>query len=207
MGRIVALKLTHDGGAAVLEDGQLAVMIEWEKLANNRRHSQPESLTACVDLLADQGCGLEPGVTTVVDGWYSPVPLDTTSALPVAPYVEADPSELLTPLRYPSLQTSARRFNIGYWSYPHTAGHIAATYCTSPFAEELADSYVLIWDGAILPRLYRVSDQARKIVSLGPLLPMAGNCLAAFASCLPPFEGSDDDSVDSPSERELSLPG
>jgi carbamoyltransferase len=65
-----------------------------------------------------------------------------------------------------------------YHGYPHTAGQVAAAYCTSPFAARGEAALVLVWDLGDAPLLHRV-DAGGHVEALGALLPPAGGRLAA----------------------------
>ncbi len=66
---ICGLKITHDGGCAVVDHGSLAMSFEVEKHDNNRRHAAMENLAYVPHMLHDAGYSLDDIDLFVIDGW------------------------------------------------------------------------------------------------------------------------------------------
>ncbi|QVJ02872.1 methyltransferase domain-containing protein [Nocardiopsis eucommiae] len=69
---VCGLKLTHDGGLALIEDGRLVTSVEAEKLDNNRRFQPLDRLETVADVLAAEGVAVTDVDRFVVDGWFAP---------------------------------------------------------------------------------------------------------------------------------------
>lgn len=173
---ICGIKVTHDGGVAVIEDGQLRFSTEIEKLGNGERYSSLGDLERVTELLRSEG--LEPADVDqfVVDGWFTgdgseqvvstePSRIRTLSGgrpleLTVAPYHDqvgvGDPIARQT-FRDHDFGAPGR----GYASYHHVSNHLLGAYCSSPFAARGEDALVLVRDGGMAPRLYRVEAAPR----------------------------------------------
>ncbi|MGK4579916.1 carbamoyltransferase N-terminal domain-containing protein [Kitasatospora sp. HPMI-4] len=196
---ICGVKLTHDGGVALIDNGRLVFSIEMEKLANNPRHQRIDDLQIIVELLGEYGYRLADVDRFVFDGWrktHKVKPWGGQEALvDLAPYRRGLlQDDLLRP--YPS-----RLFDLEYTSYPHYAGHVASAYCSSPFAKNAEPSYVLCWDGAMFPFLYHYDPATGVMESLGAVHHMLGDTYHTLAQLYPPF--------DAPIEwpHTLALPG
>ena len=211
--RICGIKASHDGGVAVIEDGRLLFSHEIEKLRNGERYSSLGDVERVTEILAAEGLSPVDIDQFVVDGWYTknaegepavevraggvPVPLR------VAPYVERPGDR---PLQRHTF--SGHGFD-GYASYPHVANHLVGTYCSSPFAARGEDALVLVWDGIITPRLYRVAAATREVTFVEALMPVFGGSFAAFCARFEPFlrETDDDMSSDRFIRHHLSVAG
>lgn len=196
---ICGLKLTHDGSVALLDDGAVVFSVEMEKLGNNPRYSTVTDLRIVPQLLSDFGYNLTDVDEWVIDGWNGRETGSITLSnfgepveLPVAPYRERGPDDSL-------LRPGHRGvFSIGnedreYTSYTHAAGHLAAAYCTSPFAVDGEPSFVLVWDGGMFPRLYHV-DPENGIESGGEIFPVVGGFYATAAHHFGPYRRKDEPS-------------
>lgn len=210
---ICGIKASHDGGVAVIEDGRLLFSYEIEKIGNGERYSSLGDLNRVTEILAAEG--LAPGDVDrfVVDGWYTK---DDTGApavkvdadgepvhLRVAPYVE-------TPGGAGPLQRHTfSGHGLGeYASYTHVANHLMGTYCSSPFAARGEDAFVVVWDGLVHPRLYRVRAAAREVTFVETLMPVFGNSFAAFCSRFEPYLlNTDDITSDRYIRQHLSVAG
>jgi carbamoyltransferase len=190
---VCGLKLTHDGGAAVMEDGKLLFSCEIEKLANNPRYSPFPDLDDADDIFSSFGCRIDDLDFIAVDGWQQPSGLarvDVTeggrhATLPVAPYVEDGAVSGFDTHDFEGLRLSGRE--VRYRSYPHSTGHVMSAYASSPFAQHEAPSLVLVWDGGMLPRLYLVEPRARRVHSFGPIGGLLGSIYNVFALHFAPF--------------------
>ncbi|HUC57456.1 MAG TPA: carbamoyltransferase N-terminal domain-containing protein [Streptosporangiaceae bacterium] len=186
------LKLTQSGGIALLNDGKLEFNVELQKLANNRRYCDVDELNDIVSVLADNGCRVNDIEQWVIDGWdgsgYGHVER-TTGGMPfelrLAPYRETKS------VPDPALPGCSGRFVIGgesrdYDSYVHVASHLAAAYCTSPFAQIGAPCAVLVWDGGCFPRLYYV-DGDGVIDPRGEAFPLIGHTYSMLSQHWGPY--------------------
>ena len=201
---ICGIKLTHDGGVAVIDGDRLLFSIETEKIANGLRYSPLGQLSVVTDVLRSEGCDPADIDQFVVDGWFDDdafggeaVPSGKPSRLSVgsgkdrktlmvAPYQDkggdADPVARFT--------FDDHDFGVpggGYVSYHHVSNHLMGAYCASPFAAREEDAFVLVWDGGMMPRLYAVIAGTRQVVPVATLLPIAGNGFADFSSQFGPF--------------------
>ncbi|HWK03633.1 MAG TPA: carbamoyltransferase N-terminal domain-containing protein [Puia sp.] len=184
------IKLTHDGGVALIEDGKLIFSIETEKLANNHRYSGIGDISLVEKLLQQYGYDPSQVDNFSVDGWEDsiiPCLQDGNKIyVKVAGYREIRKSQdVLTDYRNQALPIGKTTYD--YSSYLHVTGHIMSAYCSSPFAREEQDSYVLVWDGGMLPRLYYVDARSLKVTNLGKVHFLIGNFYSGFASYFEPF--------------------
>jgi hypothetical protein len=116
------------GSVALIHDERLVFSIEFQK-----RDTDPFDLEIVPRVLAGEGYDVEDVDEWVVDG----------------------------PCTEPGGGLRVGKLELGGWtrpftSYAHLAGHLAAAYCTSPFARRREPCVVLVWDERCAPRLYRV---------------------------------------------------
>ncbi|MFE1170313.1 carbamoyltransferase N-terminal domain-containing protein [Nocardiopsis sp. NPDC058789] len=200
---VCGLKLTHDGGLALIEDGRLVTSVEAEKLDNNRRFQPLDRLETVADVLAAEGVAVTDVDRFVVDGWFAPLGQDQDSPvlehvtdhgralrLPVAPYIEGPDTHVLDVHRFRGLPLGGREHD--YTSYHHSAQHLMGAYAASPFPGRGEDSLVLVWDGGMTPVLYHVEPDPLRVTRLGELFPLYGSAFADFCAALPPFHSPDD---------------
>ena len=207
---ICGVKVTHDGGVALVDGTRLVFSTEVEKLNNNRRYSELGDAAIIADILGHQGYTLDDVDTFVVDGWgaigapgpethelYIPETRVTLAdggqdhILRVARYRESPLRDDITKLRpFSGLHIRGRSYS--YVSSLHVTGHILGAYCASPFAERNEDAYVLVWDGGIFPTLYYVNSKRREVEGLGVLFRISGNAYGMFARHFPPFRDADE---------------
>jgi carbamoyltransferase len=198
---ICGLKLTHDGGVAVIEDGTLLCGIEMEKLDGNPRFQPLDRLEVVEEVLAGQGVRLRDVDSFVVDGWMAapgePVPVlrEVTNhgrpvALEVAPYSEEDGSAGPALNRYTFDGMPLGGSVVRYAGYHHVTQHLLGAYCTSPFAARGESALAVVWDGGTVPRLYRVDTAPFRVRSLGPLFPVYGNAFADYCARWEPFRSA-----------------
>ncbi|MBF6228757.1 hypothetical protein IU470_27110 [Nocardia abscessus] len=220
---ICGIKVSHDGGVAVIDGARLAFSIEVEKLGNGDRYSTLGDLERVAAILRSEG--LEPSDVDrfVVDGWFAKDPESDgdsvrsssiatlsggrPSVLEVAPYQDY-PGKTKPGTRY-----QFRRHGFGspdgaYTSYHHVDHHILGGYCTSPFAMRGEDALVLVWDGGTVARAYHVAAASRVVHSVATVLPLVGNTFTHFSSHFEPFipsiEGLSPDQV---LRQHLAIPG
>lgn len=197
---ICGIKVSHDAGVAVIEDGKVLFSIEVEKLENGHRYSSLGDLARVEQILKSEG--VEPAEIGqfVVDGWFvegvddseitDPAVLAARGGgrlpIPVAPYQDrpgGSPLARYSFLTGRSFSTSA----VGYASYQHVSNHLVGGYCSSPFAARGEDALVLVWDGGTVPRLYSVTAATRTVRWLTDLLPITGDIFGELSSHLDPF--------------------
>lgn len=123
---ICGLKLTHDGGIALLEDEKLPCNIEREKLDNSLRYQPLDRLEVVEEVLLRYNCRLTDIDVFVVNGWFA-APGDRTPLL-------------------------LRILNGGV---PATSRRTWGPYCRSPFTVREEPSLVGVWDGGVVARLSR----------------------------------------------------
>lgn len=210
------IKLTHDSAVAVIDEDQLLFSIELEKVSNNKRYYALNDIVEVEQILLLEGVDSSRLSSVAIDGWgteenASGLILPTqvrgiSVGLPVAPYIgglfEAEPLK-----RQLFNGVAGSILANGYSSYSHVAGHILASYCTSPFAPASEDSLVLCWDGGMLPQLYNVSSQSGSVRALGPLSSMVGNFFSRLCLALPPFQPKPNASSRDVGRLELEVPG
>jgi len=196
---ICGVKVSHDGGVAVIDDDRLVCSIEIEKIGNGQRYSPLGDLDQVTKILADEGIAPADVDQFVVDGWWAARGAATPSVetsrrgervlLPVAPYVDsADTSECLR--RYEFTGTDIAEgtgVSRGYVSYHHASNHALGAYCTSPFAARGESSLVLVWDGGMIPRVYEVVAGTLAIKPVASLFPIVGNIFPDFCRHFDPF--------------------
>ncbi|MGY3361835.1 carbamoyltransferase [Bradyrhizobium sp. GM0.4] len=175
--RICGIKLTHDGGIALVEEDQLVFCVEQEKRGNNPRYQSIDNLDAIVVALAEHGLALRDIDQFVIDGWTGEVESQFqvfSGASPInlkgAPYVERHAEGLLTSHDGFGLMLDGKVFP--YRSYPHVTGHVASAYCTSPFAKAGQPAFCLVWDGGMFSRLYYVERRTARFLEC--LFPIVG---------------------------------
>jgi carbamoyltransferase len=189
-----ALKLTHDGTVAVADGSRLLASIEMEKLDNRPRWSPITELADVERVLDDLGIAPSAIERWIVDGWTVGEPILVgagtrgTLALKVAGYRETTPNEdVVAPVSGRGLFVGGRECS--FVSYTHVAGHILGAWASSPFARSGDPAFVLVWDGGLEPRLYRVDPRARAVECLGPLFHLLGHAYAFATRYFGPFRG------------------
>ncbi|MEV0277825.1 carbamoyltransferase N-terminal domain-containing protein [Streptomyces sp. NPDC050610] len=212
---ICGVKVSHDGGIAVIDGNRLVFSIEAEKIGNAPRYSPLGDLRRVSEILRSEGMEPEDIDRFVVDGWRTskeqPWTVSTSKdgepiVLPVAPY--ADGSLASDPLhRYTFTAHDFSKRAPGYASYHHVANHLLGAYCSSPFAVRGHDALALVWDGGITARLYEIAPRQRSVRPVARLLPFRGRLFALFSSHFGPFraDASRDDADADQTYR--SIPG
>lgn len=185
----LGVKVTHDGGLALLDGTKLVFCHEAEKSANNRRHADLAALDIS-ETIALYGYTLADVDRVIVDGWLEGRAIagrdDRRFEVPVAPYHErqrgAGP---LTPLAFDGLPFGNQ--TTSYVSYPHAVDHGLSAYATSPWASARQSAYVLVWDGAIFPRLYWCDPDPAEMRFVRSLFGLIGMIYPIFATFFEPF--------------------
>ncbi|MFI2262538.1 carbamoyltransferase N-terminal domain-containing protein [Streptomyces tubercidicus] len=198
---ICGLKLTHDGGLALIEDGRLLTSVEMEKLHNNKRFQPLDRLEMAEEVLSREGVRTDDIDLFVIDGWFPRLRQDPQRPtlrvthhgraveLPVAPYHEEPDAEVLVRYAYTGLPWADAQGQ-AYASYHHSAQHLMGAYATSPFAQRGQDALVLVWDGGMTPVVYHVRPEPLQVTRLGELFPLYGSIFADFCAALPPFRAA-----------------
>jgi carbamoyltransferase len=196
---ICGIKLSHDAGVAVVEDGKVLFSIEVEKLENGHRYSSLGDLGRVGQILKSEGIDPADIGQFVVDGWFvrgvddievtDPAVLAARGGgrvpVPVAPYQDRRGGKPLA--RYSFTGHSFGSSTAGYASYHHVSNHVLGGYCSSPFAARGEDALVLVWDGGTAPRLYAVTAATGTVRWITDLLPLTGDIFGEFSSHLAPF--------------------
>lgn len=196
---VCGAKLTHDASVALIDEGRLVFSVEMEKLDNNPRHQRIEDLEIVSAQLAKFGYRPRDVDRFVFDGWRKTHKRTRWGGQEVA--ME------LAPYRTGLLNVDLMRrhefrvLDLPYASYAHYAGHVAAAYCTSPFAAADEPAYVVCWDGSMFPFLYRFDGAAAGVTDLGALHFMLGETYHTLCQMYPPF----DEPTAAP--HSLALPG
>lgn len=199
MGELICgLKLTHDGGMAVVDGDRLLFSIEAEKLDNRPRHAPLNSIRDLADLLEANGLSGADLAAVAVDGWASgadgeswvEILDDAGGRTPVDVAGYQDPEDasgrLLSGHRAAAPLFSADLTE--FRSFTHGTDHALASYCTSPFAERAQPALILVWDGGMAPCLYRFDPATRLLTAYGALMPISGGIYPIFASHFAPFK-------------------
>jgi carbamoyltransferase len=191
---LCGLKLTHDGGFALVDAGKLLLCTESEKVDNGARYADLSDLGRIRTLLADLGLDFDE-LDVAVDGWVQfhggatevAVRADGVRQwIPVAGYDERRDARLGGA---PLTAVSGRFPGAGpaYRSFAHATGHLFSAYCTSPAAAAGEPSLVLVWDGGMPACLYRIDPRSRTVRAYGVALDISGAIYPTFASLLDPF--------------------
>ncbi len=201
---ICGLKLTHDGAIALIDDGKLIFSYEMEKLNNNARFSNllDLDLRFLSSLLKDNGYKIEDVDKFVLDGWgeYNKETTDNENRVSSFFTKIKDLLGLEFEIEFGKYgmlvkdenvleeqSFSYPKNNFSYNSYLHISGHLMSAYCTSPFAAKQEDSFVLVWDGGMLPQCFYFNSDTKEIDNLGPIFHIKGDSYASFASNYNPF--------------------
>jgi carbamoyltransferase len=215
---ICGVKVSHDGGVAVLRDNRLLFSTETEKLGNGERYSSLGDLQRVGRILRSEGIDPTEVDRYVVDGWFTegdeqaPVSViaSTDGGVPrdvkVAPYQDRNKQDPIKRYTFDSYDFAPGR--PGYASYHHASNHLLGAYCSSPFAARGEDALVMVWDGSMVPRLYHVHAGTRTVTAIASLLPVTGNSFADFSSCFEPFDRPTEGfSADEEMRHHLSIAG
>lgn len=191
---VCGLKLTHDSSISVVSDGRLVFSVELEKVNNNPRYYILEDLSLITSILGNHGYTIDEIDLFVIDGWVGKEGgsiltrnLDADLVVPVARYEESG----LNVNMMDEFVTGTLRLGqeeVFYMSFSHVLGHIMASYCTSPFSVKREDSYVLVWDGGMYPKLYYVDAVSGTVNPLGAIFNFGVNIYSIFAQHFRPFK-------------------
>jgi len=200
--KICGIKLTHDGGVAVIEDNRLKFCVEIEKVRNGFRHDPVVDFNQIKSILHSESLDFADINRIAIDGWcleeqnadFRKAELTQngkTIAFKLAKYGNAITKEdVLESQKY-----AIKELGIEYSSYMHVTGHIMGAYCTSPFVREKQSSFILIWDGGMFPQLFYLHHNENRIEPLGSLFSLNGYCYTGLAQRFPPFTGTRDEDL------------
>ncbi|MFC4008210.1 carbamoyltransferase N-terminal domain-containing protein [Nonomuraea purpurea] len=192
------LKLTHSGGLALVEDGRLIFNLEVQKQDNSPRYSPVSDLEVIPRMLAEFGYEVSDVDHWAIDGWDGPTnhvltlldhsnPINVT----VAPYRETDTVPSLVEPGYVG-QIPLGGQTVTYSSFVHMSSHFGAAYCSSPFARDNEESFVMVWDGGCFPRLYYVTREGQ-VENGGEVFPLIGHSYAMAAQHFGPWRRASGD--------------
>lgn len=202
---ICGLKLTHDGAIALIDGQQLIFSYEMEKLGNTPRHMYFNmAMDEIEQLLQQYGYTFDKIDHLVLDGWTPEEKVTINLGKGDFPVRLAGYGSMVTRGNVMAREcfNMSGFDNFSYASYQHVAGHIAAAYCTSPFARQARDAYVLIWDGGMFPQLFYYHHHSNTVENLGILFMMLGSVYAIFSQHFGPYKVDGEVRDDS-----LSVPG
>jgi carbamoyltransferase len=204
--KILGIKTSHDGALALIDNGRLIFSYEMEKLKNNNRiEAFNLTLNEMEAILNGYGYSLRTIDMVAVDGWRNDkkTVLQSERENDVTIFKGAKLAEGLTfdykLAKYGKLiqeqedvlqtvEDTVAGAGMSYTSYMHVSGHLYGAYCTSPFAKQKEDSYILVWDGGMPPQLFFYRGADRKVFNLGPLFLMFGGVYPEFSFEFPPFD-------------------
>lgn len=190
---VCGLKLTHSGGAALIDDGELVFNLETQKQENNRRYSTVTDLVQIPGMLAEFGYKPSDVSHWAIDGWdgrkTGAIPIlngNSPLEITVAPYRETEEANRLCSPAYVG-EIPIGGESRAYHSYVHMASHFGAAYSSSPFATRGEETFVMVWDGGCFPRLYFVG-QGGDIENGDEVFPLIGHSYAMAAQHFGPWK-------------------
>lgn len=184
---ICGIKVGHDASIALIDNGKLIFCHEIEKIANNNRHSHFTLSNAETEaLLKHFGYAVKDLDRIILDGGYFDFRAkETEPNLKMASYGHMmDGTNLLEE----TLSSFSSYPEVICKSYKHVAGHVVGTYCTSPYAKNNEDAYVLVWDGGMYPQLYYYDCMKRQFYGIANLFPLTSMIYGYFANKFSPFD-------------------
>jgi carbamoyltransferase len=196
---VCGIKLTHDGGLALIDTtsgtARLLAAAETEKRANGLRHADLTNADLIVEALADEGLVPDDLGQIVVDGWGKSASSEglVLSGQPgprvvrTGPYRQSDDQTPPLHAYHPDTSLPLAGAEYRYASYRHIEGHLAGAYLTSPAAQEGRPAAVLVWDGGAFPELYLVDPDRARVSYLGPIFRIPGSIYSGFSCNVPPF--------------------
>ena len=177
------VKFTHDAAVAVFDGNRLLFSIEAEKVANGARYAKFKN--GWVDahaILKREGIALKDINSWSIDGGKA----GGISHMPgeiISRYHEFDGPVTVFPSR-------TRQEN-GIHSFSHVAGHVIGAYALSPFSATKTPCYVIVADGGLNPRAYRVDPKANRYHFVGAASPIYGKIFSIAGYYFGPYRDSD----------------
>lgn len=186
--KICGIKLTHDGGVALIDNGKLIFSYEMEKIGNNSRFAELEEVNIIPLILNEYGYKMTDIDKFVVDGWESFV-TKKHNGVPLSFDLEQYGKVMVNQnmMTYSSFTNNFCSYN----SYTHVAGHVFGAYCTSPFAKGKESSFILVWDGGMCPQLFYYDYDTNTVENLRLLFLLNGNIYCEFAQKYEPYKNTD----------------
>jgi carbamoyltransferase len=199
---ICSLKFTHDGTIALIDNGRLIFSYEVEKLNNNNRFSELMNFYSddfLENILKEYGYTQKDIDHFVIDGWgimniknkteqrlsflFKRTETEKVNIMVNKYGLLVKDEKLLEPetFTYPEQ-------NLIYNSYLHISGHVFSTYCTSPFAKNKENSFILVWDGASFPQVFYFDATSKQVENLGPIFHLLGKTYSIFSTNYSPFD-------------------
>jgi len=213
--RYFGIKLTHDAAVACIEDGALRFSVELEKVRNAPRYTPATRLADVLGVLVEEGVTLTPDDVVCIDGWDGGK-LKYPSPHDVAPYHEWDTTA--RGRRIGNLEFVLARGEVADALRPaqvisttHVAGHILGAYAMSPFSATRTPANVLVMDGGVAPRVWRVDPAANSVRHLGSIANLYGTLYGIMGYYAGPYLRRDindlDPVVDGPLLGGRDVPG
>ena len=183
---IAALKLTHDGTLAVSKDDSLLFSVELEKMNNNQRYKHFDDFRIIDDILSEFDITYDDIDHWVIDGWE----LDPENGISGQNAVYVENAEIKVNSYCNSIKNMdegiekkflSKQFG-SYTSYTHIYDHLCSAYCTSEFARNNKNAYVIVFDGGTKPLLFYYDTTAEKFIFCKELLKFGGDIYTGMAS-------------------------
>jgi len=189
---ICGLKMTHDGGFAIIEGNELRISVEAEKLENRQRHATFNRSSDMATQLRVNGTDPSDVDSVVIDGWArgreneswvevfgdddvpQPVEVGGYDDMPEDSHKLVDGVTGESPLFGPAMTP--------FRSFSHATDHALASYCSSEFAAHERASLIVVWDGGMPPNLYHFDPATRQLRCYGPVSHVTGGLYPIFAS-------------------------
>ncbi|WP_448698095.1 carbamoyltransferase N-terminal domain-containing protein [Mucilaginibacter sp. AW1-3] len=191
---ICGLKLTHDAGVALIDNGKLIFSIELEKLDNNPRYCTFSRKFHIIELLLNEyGYTVDEVDSFAIDGWndgYEHLQFFNQKIIKFKLNGYDPITGGKSVLDRQNYEIENCLF-LNYNSYQHISSHIVGSYCTSSFAKQQQSAFIMVWDGAIGAQLYYFDASVNKFLALGWIHYFYGACYAEFANKFPPFSKYD----------------
>lgn len=203
--KILGIKTSHDGALALIDNGRLIFSWEMEKIKNNNRiEAFNLTMQEVEEILNSYGYSLRNIDTVAIDGWRNDkqTVLQSEKEEEVSIIKEAKLGDnFLVDLKLAkygvlvgkdenvlqSVNETVAAVGMSYSSYMHVTGHLYCAYCTSPFAKQKEDAYILVWDGGMPPQLFFYNGKDGSVINHGQLFLMYGGVYPEFSFEFEPF--------------------
>lgn len=188
--KICGIKITHDSALALIDDGKLVFSVELEKVENKKRHAKFDDPAYVEKILNAFGYTKDDIDVWVVDGWRDLCGgTDGKNRICFGNetlYVNNYQNRLLG-LPENNMVTGQCEVLGQYHSFTHTYTHLCGSYCTSPFAQNGENSYVMLFDGGSKPVLYYYDKQQNTFTFCDEILKFGGDIYADVSSRFEPY--------------------